>query len=56
MIAGHDTDVRSFAKELNTDLNGRGGGKPDMVQGQVSGSREEIVNCMKNLEENIKIL
>ena len=35
-------DLRAFVKELNQALNGRGGGKPDFVQGSVQGSRAEI--------------
>lgn len=35
-------DLRAFIKELNQALNGRGGGKPDFVQGSVQASREEI--------------
>ncbi len=35
-------DLRSFTKEMNTALNGRGGGKPFFVQGSVKASEEEI--------------
>ncbi len=35
-------DLRSFVKELNTALNGRGGGKPFFVQGSVQASRSSI--------------
>ena len=35
-------NLQSFVKELNQALNGRGGGKPDFVQGSVHASREEI--------------
>ena len=35
-------DLRSFAKELNAALNGRGGGKPEFIQGSVRASRQEI--------------
>lgn len=35
-------NLRDFVKELNQALNGRGGGKPDFVQGSVPASREEI--------------
>lgn len=35
-------DLRTFVKELNQTLGGRGGGKPDFVQGSVQASRGEI--------------
>lgn len=35
-------DLRGWVKELNQALNGRGGGKPDFVQGSVQASRTEI--------------
>lgn len=35
-------DLRSFGKELNAALNGRGGGKPEFLQGSVQASRAEI--------------
>ena len=35
-------DLRSFAKELNATLNGRGGGKPEFIQGSVNATKEQI--------------
>lgn len=35
-------DLRTFTKELNQALNGRGGGKPNFVQGSVSAKKSEI--------------
>ena len=35
-------DLRGLIKELNQALNGRGGGKPDFVQGSVQTSRQAI--------------
>ena len=35
-------DLRTFTKEMNTALNGRGGGKPFFVQGSVKSNEEEI--------------
>ena len=35
-------DLRSFTKEMNAALNGRGGGKPFFVQGSVKAAEEEI--------------
>ena len=35
-------DLRSFTKEMNAALNGRGGGKPFFVQGSVKADRAEV--------------
>ena len=35
-------DLRAFSKDLNQALGGRGGGKPDFVQGRVSAGRGQI--------------
>ena len=35
-------DLRELTKKLNTELNGRGGGKPNFVQGSVAAAREKI--------------
>ena len=37
-----DGDLRAFVKEMNSKLNGRGGGKPFFAQGSVSATRAEI--------------
>ena len=41
-IAQADGDVRALTKALNAALNGRGGGKPGFVQGNVRAKRAEI--------------
>lgn len=41
-IAQGGGDLRGLAKELNAALNGRGGGKPEFVQGSVRAARQEI--------------
>ena len=41
-LAIRDGDLRSFGKEMNAALNGRGGGKPNFLQGSVRAAREEI--------------
>ena len=35
-------DLRGLTRELNACLNGRGGGKPGFVQGNVRAKRAEI--------------
>lgn len=35
-------DLRAFTKELNQTLSGRGGGKPDFVQGSVQADRSAV--------------
>ncbi len=42
VIGSKETDVRPVCKTLNAMCGGRGGGKPEMVQGTVKGTREEI--------------
>ena len=41
-------DLRSFVKELNAALHGRGGGKPNFAQGRVSAARAEIEAWLAN--------
>ena len=35
-------DLRAFVQDMNTALNGRGGGKPNFAQGRVAAKRAEI--------------
>ena len=41
-------DLRSFGKEMNAALNGRGGGKPIFQQGRVQATKAEIETFFKN--------
>ncbi len=41
-IASRTEDVRALGKEFNSVCSGRGGGKPEMLQGSVSAAREQI--------------
>ena len=41
-IALDNGDLRQFAKELNGALHGRGGGKPEFVQGSVKASEMQV--------------
>lgn len=42
VIGSRTKDVRPVGKMLNEAFHGRGGGKPEMVQGSLSGTEEEI--------------
>lgn len=41
-IGYHGGDLRTFVKAMNADLGGKGGGKPDFVQGGVTAPRAAI--------------
>lgn len=41
-VVSRETDVREIGKALNAALSGRGGGKPNMIQGSVAAKRSEI--------------
>lgn len=43
VISSNSIDVRKLCKEMNSKLNGRGGGKPMMVQGTVNSNKEQII-------------
>ena len=50
-ILGSKTeDMRAFSKKLNEKFGGKGGGKPEMVQGSLTGKRSEIEEMFKNEE------
>ncbi len=42
VIGSRETDVRPMSKNLNTSFQGRGGGKPEMTQGFLKGTEDEI--------------
>lgn len=47
-VVSGTTDLRPLCKELNSKFNGRGGGKPEIVQGSLMGSEEEITDFLNN--------
>ena len=53
VIGSKSMDVRPFAKMLNEKFVGRGGGKPEMVQGSVNGEvdaiKEAVEACRKEM-------
>lgn len=42
ILGSRKVDLRVFSKELNARFHGKGGGKPEMVQGSLRGTEEEI--------------
>ena len=50
VIGSRSRDVRPLGKELNARFRGRGGGKPEMIQGSLSGKMEEIRECLQKFE------
>lgn len=46
VIGSRSQDVRLIAKRLNETFSGRGGGKPEMVQGTIQGKQAEIENAI----------
>ena len=51
VIGSHDIDLRELCKALNAKFEGRGGGKPFMVQGSLKGKQADI---QKMIEEEVK--
>ncbi len=45
-------DVREFVKQLNSQLDGRGGGKPFFAQGSVKATKKEIESFFKKVSED----
>ena len=48
-VVSRETDVREIGKALNSALSGRGGGKPNMIQGSVTAKRSEIEEFWENM-------
>ena len=47
VISSNSTDLRAKAKDINTALLGRGGGRPEMIQGSFSASLDKIKDYFK---------
>lgn len=45
-----DTNLSLFAKDINAAFNGSGGGKPEMIQGHLTGKKKEIEKFLENFE------
>lgn len=49
VMISHSTNLQPIVKELNAKLQGKGGGKPDSVQGQLIGEEQEIRAFLETL-------
>lgn len=49
IAASNSQNLREFAKLLNAALSGKGGGKPEMIQGSLRASRQEIKIFFDNI-------
>ncbi len=50
-LGSENENLSSFAKQLNSALNGRGGGKPEMIQGSVNANKEQILEFLSAEEQ-----
>lgn len=48
-VTSRTQDLRQIGKDLNAACNGRGGGKPEMIQGSVAATKAEIENFWTSL-------
>jgi alanyl-tRNA synthetase len=45
-LGSNTVNLSAFAKQFNAALGGRGGGKPEMIQGSVTASKKEILEFL----------
>ena len=48
ILGSKTVDVREVSKKLNEKFAGKGGGKPQMVQGSLKGSAKDILDLLEN--------
>ena len=44
-------DMKEIAKTINSALNGRGGGRDTMIQGKISGKKDDILRFIDNINK-----
>lgn len=47
VISSNTTDLRAMAKDINSALSGRGGGRPEMIQGSFGATLQQIEDYFK---------
>lgn len=48
ILGSKTVNLRDFSRELNAKFGGKGGGKPEMVQGSLTGAQAEIAEMILN--------
>ncbi len=48
-LASQQQDVREMGKALNQEFSGRGGGKPNLVQGSLTGRAQDVEDFVKSI-------
>lgn len=48
-LGSRELDLKPLVAKLNTEFAGRGGGKANYAQGRIKGTRQEIIDFVKNL-------
>ena len=48
------SDIRKLAKEMHEEFDGKGGGRPEMVQGTVLGTASELRQWIQEKARNVK--
>lgn len=49
VIISHTVDLKAYVKDINSLLNGRGGGKKDVIQGSFSAGEDKIREVLQNI-------
>ena len=55
ILGSRNVDVREAAKKLNAAFNGKGGGKPEMVQGSLTGHQADILRMIEEYQAGATI-
>lgn len=50
IIGSRTVDLRKASKEINAAISGRGGGKPEMIQGSSAAKREQLLHYFETAE------
>lgn len=50
IMGSNSVNLQPIVKQFNTQLNGRGGGKPEMVQGSVAANKADIIEFLSASE------